>query len=270
MSILMFCELQNAFLSITSAAANNDYTEKQKHFITRLPYQKYEKVLSMITGQTPIKDREYSIYKQLYDNLKFDFISNVINTDNNEYHTVIDSTTEHLLLNALSPQCLCNYILDNYSNKYIFLTLNYGSNLHDSAHQSAIMIDNKSKKIYMIDPNGKSDFFDHVFHEPTNFYVETILSKYFGELNRLGLKYEYVYTQDWNPSKMALNKNFKDKYIGSGHCVITTLMLIHLISIFNINPQDAFNMITNLSEDEISYLIKEYTVGIYMVLANKS
>lgn len=264
----MFCELQGAFTSITSIGMNNEYTEKEKKFITRLPYKKYEKVLGLLSNQTIIKHKEYSIYKQKYDNLKFEFVSNVINTKDNEYHTVIDSTTDHLILNTLSPECLCNYILDNFLNRYIFLTLNYGSNLHNSGHQASLMIDNENKQIFMIDPNGKSDFFDHIFHQETNFYVENMLSKYFMELNKFGIDYKYIYTSEWNPYKISLNKNFKNALIGSGHCVITTLMLIHLINIFNLNPHDAFSMISKLSEDEILYLIKEYSVGIYAILAN--
>lgn len=264
----MFCQLQDAFISITSQGADTEYTEKQGKFVKRLPYKKYEKVLEMLNSQTPIKYKEYSIYKQKYDTLKFEFVSKVSNAKENEYHTVIDSTTDHLILNALSPDCLCNYILDNYSNKHIFLTLNYGSNLHDSGHQASLMIDNENKQIYMIDPNGKSDFFDHIFHQETNFFVENMLSKYFAELGKFGLNYKYIYAADWNPHKISLNKSFKNACIGSGHCVITSLMLIHLINSFNLNPKNAFDMISNLSEDEILYLIKEYSVGVYAMLAN--
>lgn len=266
----MFCQVNDAFNSITSFSNNFEYTQKEKKFIKTLDYDKFEFILNMINDQYEIKDKEYSLFKQEYSNMKFEYIADVINTEKHEYHTVIDSTDNCLLLNALSPLYLVNYISNNITKKYIFLTLNYGSTLMDSSHQAAIMIDNHKKTIYMIDPNGKSDFLDNVFHETTNYYVETLLSNYFSELNKLGgLNYRYVPTVEWNNKKIAINKKVNNDYVGGGNCVVITLMLIHLIVAYSANPINAFEMLHNLSEEELLYIIKEYSLGVYNILRNK-
>lgn len=265
----MFCEVHQALNTIINFSENCDYSEKEKKFVKTLDYSKFETILRMINDQDKIINKQYSLYKQKYNTMKFEYVCDVVNTNEQEYHTVIDSTDEELILNALSPECLCNYILDNQAKNNIFITLNYGSNLHDSAHQSILMIDNKAKKIYMIDPNGKSDFFDSVFMQETNFYVEIMLSKYFSQLEKFGLNYKYVYVNEWNKENIALNKNFKNDYIGTGNCVIITLLIINILTIFNIQPGDAFVLINNLSNDELLYFIKQYSLGVYNILRNK-
>jgi len=123
----------------------------------------------------------------------------------------------------------------------------------------------------MLDPNGKSTYFsnilfDHAKSIGSNFYTEMILFKYFSLLNDFGLNYKYVYVNKWNPNKCVINKRFDNEYILSGHCVITTLMIIHLISIQKLTPQYIFEMLSKLSDDELLFLIKEYTLGIYSLL----
>lgn len=262
----MFNNLYSVFETITSFSNNSDYTEQKMKYIKTLNYKAYESIITLINDQTKISNKTYSLYKQQYSTLKFECISEIINAKENEYHTIIDSIDDFLIMNALSPDCLANYILDNFNKKYIFLTLNYGSNLMKSSHQSALMIDNENKLIYMIDPNGKSTYFDGVFHEPTNFYIETILSKYFLELKKFGLEYKYMYSADWNTKKIAINKHFNNDIIGQGHCVITTLMLINLITLMDIKPNVAFEMLNKLSSDEIIFFIKEYSIGVYNIL----
>ncbi len=265
----MFCEVLGALNVITDFTSNDNYTKNEEKFVKTMDYKKFEQILTIINDQSEISDKQYSLYKQEYLDMKFEYITDVLNTDNLEYHTVIDSTDNCLLLNTLSPQYLTNYILDNQNKKYIFLTLNYGSNLSSVAHQSAIMIDNYNKKIYMIDPNGKSDYFDSIFLEKTHRYVENLLSNYFLELNKFGLDYKYVHMSSWNSKNIVINRNFNSEYISNGNCVVTTLMLIHLIVMFEINPVDAFILLNNLSNDELLYIIKEYSIGIYNILSNK-
>ena len=266
----MFCELQDALSPISSFSNNYNFTAKEQKFVKTMNYKKFEYILNLINDQSEIKNQTYSLFKQQYTTLKFEYVSEVVNTKNDEYHTVIDSTDDYLVINALSPEFLSNFILDNHNKKYIFLTLNYTSNLMKSGHQAILMIDNQNKLIYMIDPNGKSDYLDNVFMEQTNFYVETLLSKYFSELNKFGLEYKYIYSASWNEKQISINKKFDNNFIGNGHCVITTLMLIHLIITFDVKPDIVFELLNNLSNDELLFLIKEYSLGVYNILCNKS
>lgn len=264
--IKMFCDILQDFETITSFSENGDYTEKERNIVKKLNYKKFEKILQILNNQTSITNTEYAIYKMAYNNLKFEFVTQMQGYNEREYHTVIDSTDSHLILNILTPECLANFILDNDKKKYIFLTLNYGSNIHDAGHQSIIFINNSIKKIYMIDPNGRSTYFDSIFNELTNPYVEMMLSRYFSELIKFGLEYSYVDTMTWNPDTMIINKTTDNDYVGSGNCVVTALMLIHLISVHNFAPEVAFERLSKLSKEELLYLIKEYSLGIYSLM----
>jgi hypothetical protein len=197
----MFVQVYDVLSLITSVPKGSDYTAKEQKYVKTLEYKKFESVLCLINDQTKIPYAEYAIFKQNYTTNSFEFVSNIVNCESNSYHTVIDSTDDSLILNALTPECLCNYILDNCKKRYILLSLNYGSNLHDSAHQAGILIDNGNKIIYMIDPNGKSDFFDSIFMERTNDKVELLLKNYFNELKSFGLDYSYSCCSIWNSKK---------------------------------------------------------------------
>lgn len=265
----MFCVLNDALDLITSFSSNHDLTTEKKNFVRTLKYDKFEFVLNLLNNQNKILDKEYALYKLNYGTFEFNHISDIYSQNHKEYHTVIDSTDDCLILNILSPQYLSNYIYDNYDMKYIFLPLNYGSHVMDTAHQSCIMIDMHNKTIYMLDPNGQSTYLDSVLCKSnTNEYVEYALSKYTDLLKIYGLDYKYEHAHQWNPNNYAINKWFANEYIGRGHCVVTTLMIIHLIAIHNFTPMNVFEKLSNLSEDELLYIIKEYTMGIYNLLNN--
>lgn len=266
----MFSKVQDTLSSITGFAEHGVFDDKVKNTVRRLRYDYFEQILNMISDQQPIKQKEYSIYKLDYDSLKFEHISDVENGSEYEYHTVIDSTDKYLILNALSPTFLCNYVLDNSNKRFLFLTLNYANTLMDSAHQAAFMIDNHQKKIYMLEPNGKCDYFNNVFHQDTSEFVEILLRNYFNQLSNLGLEYKYVHIDKWNHENICINKRFANNHIGNGHCVITTLILIHLISINKITPDEAIKIFKNLSDEEILYIIQQYSLGVYNILCNKS
>lgn len=201
-----------------------------------------------------------------YDTLDFNLITTVENFFEEDYHTVIDSTDESMILNALSPRYLFDFLMKNVNNNYVFLTLNYGCNIMDSSHQTALCFDTVNKKVFMIDPNGKSDFFDNVFNIQTNKYVEILLSNYISLLSEYGLDYEFLGADVCNPKKYAINKRFNNEIIGHGHCVITTLILVHLINGLNINPSELYLIMESLDEEELIFIIKGYSLAVYYLL----
>lgn len=263
----MFCEIQNAFHKITSLSKNNqDYTQEVKKFIERIGYQQFDYVQRMINKQTKLIDREYAVYKLNYTTLQFEFISLVTNYDPTEYHTTLDTTEQYLLLNALSPQTLCNYVLDNQHIRFIFIPLNYMTESKESGHIASLVFDNLTKKVYMVDSNGRSTYFDQLLDQPMNQYIEYMLSNYIQEINKLSFSYQYIFTSQWNSKNLYMNKHFKNDYIGVGHCLILTLMISHIITQFNMDPKDTFELLSQLSDEEILFSIKEYCLGIYNIL----
>lgn len=266
----MFCEIHNAFDKITSYSNNEqDYTPEVKKFIERISYPQFDFIQRKINGQTKLSDREYAIYKLNYTTLECEFISTVTNYDPTEYHTTFDTTDQYLLLNILSPQTLCNYILDNQHTRFIFIPLNYMTMAKESGHIASLVIDNKTQKIYMVDSNGKSTYFDHLLGQKLNQYIELMLLNYVNELNNLGFSYQYIFVNEWNNKEMYFNKYFDNQYIGIGHCLILTLMISNVMTQFNMDPKDAFELLSQLNDDELLFLIKEYGLGIYNMMRFK-
>lgn len=266
----MFQTVHNIVSSITDLAIDNEFSDKHKHFIERMPYKQFDNVFQMITNQKPIKNIAYSIYKMDYETMDFEFVAydlSDIDTDNT-YHTVIDISDKHLLLNTLTPACLAEYINDNENNETLFLTFNYYCSAKKEAHQSCIHINTKSKKIYLIDPNGSPDYFNNIFDIDLSFLVEKMLHNYFLELNMLNYNFKYEFIGSWNNKRLAINTNFKETYIGSGHCVVLTFILAHVISILKCHPLDAYIMLKELSEEELLYIIKDYTSAIFNLFSS--
>ena len=251
----------------TDSIAKFDKDEQIK--LKKLAYSKYEKIINMINSQSPIIDKEYSLYKLEYSTLAFEKISDICNDKRDNYVNVIDSTDTCLLLNSLSVEYLANYLLDHSHLDNVFLTLNYGSNLSSAAHQSCIYFDNANRKVYMLDPNGRSTFFNSIFGQDMNYYVELILAKYVAELSSYGLEYEYITCDRWNKDEIVLNKHFKNDVLDPGHCVITTLLLIHMVNTY-IDPSLAIQMFKHLTDDELLYFIREYSIGVYQLLCTNS
>jgi len=261
----MFTQINNTLSSVISFSNSCDLTDKMKKFNRTLNYKKFDKLISLINDQSIISNKEYVLYKQKLDVMDFEVESYILEDTNEIYPLIVDAIDDYLLLNSITPNCLAEYIKKNYNLDYIFIPLNYGNNANDNSHQSMIMFDNRNMKIYNIDPNGKSDYFNNIFDNDMSFEIDTLLCNYFSDLKIFNINYEYIYSHVWNNKKIALNISFKNEYVGSGHCVIFSLMLIHLISVLKISSNKAFEMFSTLSESEILFLIKEYSIGMYNI-----
>lgn len=259
----MFSIIQEAIYPIIHKY-NAEFDPKHKKFVERLKYKQFDKVIRLINKQKKIKKAQHIIYKQSYITLNMEPVSYVFTKIRNVYHTCFDVSDEYLILNALTPYYLYKYINKNRHINYIFLTLNYGCNAKIQHHQAGILIDNKNEKIYLIDPNGFPTYFNELFGIDMSYMIEKLLYEYFLELKKFGFNYEYIFTYQWNPNCICLNKIFPDNnYIGSGHCVILTILIFHLINVFNYNPIEIYEMLNKLSDEELLYIIKNYTTTIY-------
>ncbi len=266
----MFQTVQQIISSITDLSegketTDKEFTDKHKKFLTQMDYKYFDKVFQMITNQKPIKNPQYSIYKMAYDDdaLECEFVSYVLSDPGDVYHTVIDASDKHLVLNTLTPACLAQYIKDNEKNETVFITFNYSCSAQDAQHQASILINTKTKKIYLVDPNGSTCYFNNIFDMGLDTLVEKMLHNYFAELKKFDYDFKYEFIGTWNKKTVALNTSFKDTFIGTGHCVVLTSILAHIISILKCNPLDAYLMLKELSEEEMLFIIKEYTSAIF-------
>jgi hypothetical protein len=259
--------------------------------LSTLSYSNYEHVLSFLTKQTSVGNVEptYSMYKvSLFDEIvahEMDITANI----KNMYHTTVQAEDNFLVLNCLNVDSLCMFLIENTRdfNRYIFIPIIFGTEIHDNGHATLMAFDVVEKKVYLIDPNGKTDYFDNIFlkyaeknkeewmteeifkefysssyidSEP---FVEKLIGCYIGDLNtRYDLNYNFVSRKEYNKTGKSINKNFKNSSIGSGHCMIISIMIAHFLS----TNTDVGNISENfgrLSDDEILQIINSYSVAIF-------
>lgn len=131
-----------------------------------------------------------------------------------------------------------------------------------------IYIDVTSNEVYLLEPNGKPSFFNNLMNYDIGKKLETMITNYFNELNIFGTNFKYISVNNWNQKNIHLNKDFDNHLIGTGHCAILSLLLAHLAMNINMKPKDIYDLLGNLSDEEILFIIKEYSCGIYHLLKN--
>jgi hypothetical protein len=244
-----------------------------------LDYNQLHTSLELVNTQIRTKYINYVIYKQqisMNDN-KFayhdfevcTFITKLINTNNHDtYHFILNVDGTYFVLNAINPQTLALMIDENKNNRYLFLSFNYGADAIGSGHQAVIMIDIIEKHVYFIDPNGHSSYFDKIFGIKLSFQIEQLVRQYFENFNSFfGHNYTYQFIHKWNPNHMCINKIFNENYeMGSGHCVILSIILSHIISVTKCLPIEGYKLLKSVSDDELLFIAKEYTVRLYKII----
>lgn len=263
----MFSIVHNS-LNGVSSFSNGTLLPEQKKSISTISYSTFEKILEMINNQPIIKYPIFSIYKQHFDNEGdhiLEFIDDIKNPHNETPSFTIDVTDNCIVMNTLSLECISTYIKHNIKEKYLFFCLVYGCELKDTTHQGIVMVDNNNKKIYLLDPNGSPTYFNDIFNFYVNYEIENMIENYFTQLKFFDLHYEYVHITKWNPVNIVLNKRFNTNEIGSGHCVVISFIIIHLIATLNYEPPKIYNILKDFSDDELLYIIKDYSSGIFNI-----
>jgi hypothetical protein len=262
--------------------------------LSTLSYPDYEHVLSFLTRQSSVRNIEpsYSLYKvSLFNEIvahELDITADI----KNMYHTTVQAENNFLVLNCLNVDSLCMFLIENTrdSNRYVFVPIIFGTEIHDSGHAALMAFDVIEKKVYLIDPNGKTDYFDNLFLKQVEknkeewmteeifkeFYsssyidsepfVEKLIECYIGELNaRYDLNYRFIPRKEYNRTAYSINKNFKDSSIGSGHCMIISIMMAHFLST-NSDVSEISSNFGRLSISETLQIINSYSVAIFRYL----
>lgn len=236
--------------------------------LKRLPFSSYEKCLNMLNNQTLISlnTSRYTIYSVELDGHNVRHIVDIDN-DLDEYgkpsdeYTIVLQTDKHAIsLHILSIEDMMIYIAaNNKSKRYIFLPISMSSfDENQNGHFSALVFDNMKFKVYFLDPNGRSKYFNSLCD--TNHCIYKLFEKYIKDLNEFwSTKYEFVDCYEWNPYNFALNYEFKQSTIGTGHCVMSTFIILHILVTTEFNIEDVYKLFGNLSETEMLYIINGYS-----------
>jgi hypothetical protein len=177
------------------------------------------------------------------------------------------------------------FYISSIKSRYAFLPVSFNIESKKAGHMACIVVDTKNMKFYLYDPNGKSSYFNNIFAEAAkrnidphfdasdlyfdgHILIDTLMSGYISDINdKFGVKYEYVPSKVWNPLGKVLNPPFsKGTVIGSGHCVITTILFLHYLHITGGNIKETFERLGSLNNEELVYLINGYSYWVYQLL----
>ena len=285
MKILSFFEnreqIYNSFKFVINFEENNGESESVyicspeiHEYICNMNYTLFSSAISIITKQKsqltelPI----YSIYKLDYETKKLEFFINMPTEYNNVNHNRIDTEPKDLTLTIISPKTFLKYYYYHSKNRYIFFPLVFMSSEKESGHQTFIAFDNFKKQVYLIDPNGFSYYFDSFLktiqqdENESERLVESLIQGYIHEINKLGIDFKFISRKIWNKNKLVTNRYFKTPEISRGHCVICVLMLMHLLSDTQHDPQEILLQFKNLTDDLLISLINDYTIGLHRII----
>ena len=252
--------------------------------IATINNENYERLLEFFINQkSPGKNSSYSLYKtDIYSGI-FSHHLDIASGVGDSFHATLQCDDRHILLHTLSVDSMMEFLNNNVSQRYVFMPLVFGTEVKEKGHFGVVVFDLKANDVFMLDPNGKTSFFDNIFieyskksgeHVYENYekdlyidggsLVDKLIEGYVNELNfvfDLGLK--YIGSSAWNPKTYVINRTFSNEnVIGSGHCVAITTMLIHLLHLSDSSVTDVYEKLGKLSDVHIMEIINGYSVGI--------
>jgi len=263
--------------------------KKMKKMLSLIGSKDLHNIMMILTGQKSIMSINpyYSVYR--YDLIKNTF-SHHLDVTNGDWNgrVIIQYDQNNLLMNMVSVESMYDYLSD-VSTRYVFFSATLESENKKVAHMACLIVDRLKNEAYFYDPNGSSTFFNSIFVDEAkkqgltgdldDLYfdgstaINNLFVGYFKDINdKVGLNIKFVPSTSWNPKKYVLNPSFdKNVLIGSGHCVITTILFMHLLNSTSqdINVKDIttiFNMLGSLEDDELIYIINGYSCGIYNIM----
>jgi hypothetical protein len=177
----------------------------------------------------------------------------------------------------------------NNNKRYVFIPLIFNSEINESGHFTFLIFDVLNNKVYMMDPNGESSYFDDVIilHAKKNKtfkdvelemmseymiinseqLVEKLINIYVKKLNvDFNLTYEFVQRTKWNPLNLVLNKHLDNSNIPGGNCVIISTILMYYL----INKQseliEPYKLLSEISSEQMTQIINGCSVGMYNIM----
>lgn len=259
---------------VSDQALNAIYSFKRLH------HKQFHTMLEFVNNQRLAKQTTYVIYKQHYWGIQVedsqieyvvDLIEPISSYHKNAYQFVLNITGEYLRFNTMSPSTLFETLELNTSSDYLFFSFNYAMEQSNTAHQAIIMLDLQKKPnvdVYLVDPNGSLSYFDTVLGFRLTPYIEYLIKNFFEQLNEFTeITFSYKFINTWNPTYISINNTYDSNYIaGSGHCVVSSIILAHLISTWKCNPGEVYKKIKSMSTDEWLHIIQLYTTGLFTMI----
>lgn len=236
------------------------YTKKSKNIISRIPFEKFKKILSLYTGQNPIDYINFTMFMIWKDKKEINIEPTTSYTsfeESNVYQVLYyDTQNESYLAQMYETTDFYNTIIEN-ENKYIFFPFMLSFKDEKIGHATLLIVDKEDKSVRFFDPNGfngciRSEITDKLFKT----YID-IFNICHSET------YTYFNQEDWlygNHNNYRLNiSTLQGGEIEAGHCMIFTLLIAHLLTIRKENINDIIFQLNKLDKKELFDMIMGYT-----------
>jgi hypothetical protein len=225
------------------------YSEDSKKIFSRLPLDKYYKILNMYTNQQYSIISDYIIFRLENESANVEVVYDYTTNEDKDtyqviYYDVVDKT---YLFQGYSFKNIYELIITN-SNRYVFIP---------------IMLSIKDKKIghatiLIIDSNGLTK--GNINHNIINKFMKTYFEIFNITFNE---NYNYIEQEKWiniiEYNKYILNKSsLKTDEISSGHCMIFTLLIAHLLSNEKYDLQTIIFEFNKLKKNDLLDIIMGY------------
>ncbi len=253
------------FLSALSPLANNGFNELEKYtereaYITATLSPKYEAIiLKELLDQPYIHNPEYSIFQYDIQKHTLELITSFIEK-NSIYPINFQIADKNVIVNCLSILSLGTFLI-NSDNRYVFLPVNYESEVKKGGHRATLVIDNKDNNVYLLEPNGRPSYFNTLVSN-SEAAIESFYEQYFDMINSMfQTKYKYIKTHIWNHKNIVLN-NTSNVKLSNGDCMILSMILCQLIKNLEMTPEVMYQKFKSMSDDECVSLIRSYSMGL--------
>lgn len=259
---------------------------KMKKMLSLMQHKDHDILLTILTGQKSVSsiNPQYSIYA--YNIIKKNFLHILDLKDDDQNECIyLQYNQNELQINIISTESMLFYLSD-INTRYVYFHAILTCENKNCNHQVCLIIDRLKNEAYFYDPNGRSSYFDNIFideakkhgltenlndlHFDGESAINDMFKSYFAEIkNKVGIDIKFVPSIIWNPQNYVINPSFdKEVLIGSGHCVITTILFVHLLNILQEDITVVFNLLGQLSKEQLIYIINGYSCGIYNVMRN--
>lgn len=272
---IIYESLKYVFDLLDNPEQNNDLICDNKiyNYVSTMKYDHFTKYINKITKQECL-DTKYNYNEYTFDCItkKICHIKYSSHVFDDPYHNSIylNRETQSFVIRIIEPNIMLNILDSNTKSRYCFFPITFKVDEECYYHQSVLIFDMFIKKAYFVDPDGTITYFNpvdvdddkyfHYEHCINDFITEYIL--YISEQNTM-TPYIFSHLHEWNAERYIVNRDFTNCEIEYGHCVSTTLLIMHLMVENEIDPEIVFDIIYMLSNTELLSLINDYSVYIY-------
>ena len=239
------------------------YNQSSKDTFSRLPFDKYLKILNFYTNQTHCDVNNYVLFRLNDIDNDVEFVNDYSTFSNSNTYNVVyyDTYDKSYLFQAFGFNNMYEIIISN-QNRYVFVPVMFAIKDNKVGHATMLIIDKQTMMVRFFDSNGLTKGIIN------NNIIDKFIKTYFDIFNiTFNETYIYIEQQSWlglqnynEINKYILNSsNLKNNDINTGHCMIFTLIIAHILSKDKFELNNIITELNKIKQNELLDLVMGYT-----------